>query len=142
MMRRVLRYRLEGHVPGYDAADYMAITASRLRAYRGRAGVRRWDEEALLRAFKWAGHVARFSRHAPSRLAHKVLHYRDSKDLATMEALYGQQGHNRRLRVWRWEQQFTMNLGSEWVDYALMGEQWEELQGQWLNGRKKQVDQS
>ena len=85
--------------------------------------------------------LSRFSKYAPNRLALKALRYRDSSYLATVEALYGQHGHNRRLRVWRWEQQFTANMGTEWVNNALRGEQWEEFQGQWLKGRKGQVDE-
>ena len=74
-----------------DAVDYMAITADRMRRLRLKYGWKRWDELALLEAHKWAGHVVRITSRAPHRLVGKVLVYRGSAYLRTLETLYGSQ---------------------------------------------------
>ena len=138
MMRRVLRFRPPKD-SGWDAADYMAVSASKLQRYRAQRRARRWDESALLSAYTWAGHVARFSKYSPQRLALKALTFRDRSYLETLERLYGQQCHGRRFHVWRGEQQFTQQMGVGWKEYAMEGEVWEDNAEKWLMGRRHQM---
>ena len=133
MMRRVYGWRMH---PKHDTADQMTALARTMKEYRKRAGLRRWDEEALLRAHSWAGLVARFGGYAPERLAYKALCYSNINYLRTMEGLYGQQCHGRHLKVWRWEQQFTMILGDSWQEVARTAELWEDSRNFWLTRRK------
>ena len=140
MMRRVFRWYFKdeftGEDPKQDVSDYMAVMAHKLDVYRQRRGYRRWDEEALVRSYTWAGHVARFSKYNANRLALKALCYRDINYLRTLERLYGQQCHGRRIRVWRWERQFSAILGDHWQSIALEGESWEDSMNYWLIRRQ------
>ena len=121
---------------GYKAAEYMQQTAEKLNKYRLHRNLRRWDEEALLKCYTWAGHVARMQKYSTNRLALKVLAYRDARYLATLESMYGQQCHGKRFHVWRWEQQISQIYGKEWWQQALEGEKWEDLREHWLIKRK------
>ena len=126
---------------GIKAAEYMSQTAIKMNRYRERRGLRRWDEEALLKVYNWAGHVARMQKYNPNRLAYKVLAFRDVRYLSTLESLYGQQCHGKRFHVWRWEQQISQIHGKEWQQIALSGEKWEDLREHWLTKRKKRLKQ-
>ena len=133
MMRRVLGYRLSYFIdPQADVEDYMAISALKLKGYRQKGSWHRWDEEALLRAYRWAGHVARITARAPARLAGKALLYRGAAYLQRVTRLYGHQGHYRRFHAWRWEQLFSRRWGPNWQQHARQGEVWEDMAAQWL----------
>ena len=133
-----MRWKLSGSIDKQtDAADYMAITADRMRRLRLKYGWKRWDELALLEAHKWAGHVVRITSRAPHRLVGKVLVYRGSAYLRTLETLYGSQCHPGRFHVWRWEQQFSRIFGIDWFSLARDGERWEESAEQWLSRASK-----
>ena len=133
MMTRIIGYRVRDTIDKkQDQADYMATVRVRIRTYRMRAKWHRWDEEALLKAHRWAGHVARITARAPSRLVGRALLYRGSAYLQTMQRLYGYQGHARRFHVWRWEGLFSRSRGSQWLCDARDGEVWEDSGASWL----------
>ena len=141
MARRVLRWRLPRNTaidPSTDTADYMAISAVRLQRIRAWYGWKRWDEEALYCAYKWAGHVVRLTARAPQRLVGQALLYRGSEYLQRVKSLYGHQGHASRFHVWWWEQMFTSWRGIDWKSCALQGEVWEDSANSWLRGRVQQ----
>ena len=133
MMRRILRWRPE---PDDGAEEYMSITSALLNKYRDKYEFRRWDAEALGKVFDWAGHVARFSKWAPNRLAYKILQYRGIRYLNTLQRMYGSQCHGKKFKVWRYEQQFTRVFGADWQTVALNSETWADLKWEWLTGRK------
>ena len=135
MTRRVPRWRPPKDA-SFDAVDYTVVTARKINEYRSTRTTLRWDDAALKAAYTWAGHVARFAKYAPQRLALKALLYRDRHYLETLERLYGHQCHHRRFNVWRWEQQFTVYQGANWKDLAVQGETWEDHTMTWLIRRK------
>ena len=133
MMRLIMGIRSSYSIePETDKADYMAISATKIQHYRKLASWHRWDEEALIRAQRWAGHIARITVRAPARLVGKALQYRGSGYLKRMTELYGYQGHPQRFHVWRWELLFARRLGPEWQQYARRGEVWEDMEAGWL----------
>ena len=89
-------------------------------------GLQTWYKVVLSCVFDFAGHLARFGRHQPSRLAWKAFHWRGIKYLRTLEALTGSQCHGRSFKVWRYEFQFTSILGDDWQNLALDSDQWQE----------------
>ena len=133
MMRKVMKWGAPKDMKeDFTAGDYMAVTAVLMNKYRARAGWLRWDQEALLRAYSWAGHVARFGRRAPERLAFKVLTYRNALYLERLVTMYGHQCHGRRFHVWRWEMQFSGFHGRDWRTKTQKGEIWEDSAQEWL----------
>ena len=125
--------------PGSAAAEYMSRSMEKMNRFRARRNIRRWDDEALLKAYSWAGHIARMAKYNVERLAHKVLAYRDARYLNTLKTMYGHQCHGQRFHVWRWEQQFSMVFTQDWRQKAQMGETWEDLREHWLTTRKRRM---
>jgi hypothetical protein len=79
-------------------------------------GVSTWDARAREYYFKWAGTVARLGSD-PDRIAPRMLHFYNIASVKEYARKHkGDQGHGRRLHVWRWE--------SELVDY---NPDWENL---------------
>ena len=138
MMRTVIRWRSDWITDREtDVADHMAITATLMNRLRSRCEWKRWDEEALLAAYRWDGHVAHIACRYTERLVDKALVYRGSAYLREIQNLYRYQGHPRRFHVWRWEQTFSRHWGLEWLHLAREGERWEEGTQFWLRGAMK-----
>ena len=90
----------------------------RLRAVNGR----KWDEEVHQACYNWGGHVARLQA---NRLSRTLLDYRNYDWLRALEKKNGgRQGHQRYLRVWRWEAQFTTSVGKDWRQQAANLQTW------------------
>ena len=90
----------------------------RLRAVNGR----KWVEEVHQACHNWGGHVARLQANRRSR---KLLDYRNYAWLRTLEKNNGgRQGHQRYLRVWRWEGQFNTTIGAHWRQQAANIQTW------------------
>ena len=134
MQRRVLRLKVPTGEEN-EAGDYLADCHSQLHRLRTKYGLERWHICVLSRVFDWAGHVGRFSKWAPERLAYKALVWRGASYLQTLEDLYGQQVHGRKFKVWRWEQQFTRHFGREWMHLTWNSDDWAALKSSWIARR-------
>ena len=95
----------------------------------------RWDVVCLGKVFTWAGHVARFAKWAPDRLALRVLQYRGIGYLRALEEQFGQQLHRRQFHAWRWEGQFSSMFGTRWADLTFDGEEWMARRHSWIQKR-------
>eukprot|EP00959_Pyramimonas_sp_CCMP1952_P336913 7054929-Pyramimonas_sp.AAC.1 len=134
MQRRVLSLKVPNEW-GDDTGDYLAVCHVHLQRYRQKYNLERWHVSALSRVFDWAGHVGRFSKWAPERLAHKALVYRGGVYLQTLENMFGQQAHGRKFKVWRWEQQFTRVFGQDWIHLTWDSEDWASSRSAWVARR-------
>ena len=85
-----------------------------------------WSETYTRSVYRWAGHVARLSLHDPQRLTLHVLYYKNYAWILN-QSVNGNQGHGRRLRIWRWETNLYKALGPAWQDYAFHRDTWDGL---------------
>ena len=101
MMRKMIGMKRPEEM---EIAEYMTKTNGTIKRLKAKYGIRDWDIVALRNHFGWAGHFSRLAAEDPSRLAGKVLHYRDRQWLDRIEFQnYGRQLLCRKLRIWRWE---------------------------------------
>ena len=83
------------------------------------------DEMYLRAQYRWAGHVARLTTWRGPNILTDVLRFRDTKWLARCKAQHGNQGHDKRFRVWRWETAISGYFGPEWHETAYDRKTWE-----------------
>ena len=83
------------------------------------------DEMYLRTQYRWAGHIARLPAWRGKNILTDVLRFRDAKWLARCKAQHGNQGHDKRFRVWRWETAISGYFGQDWHDTASDRTLWE-----------------
>ena len=88
-----------------------------------------WDVRAREFYFKWAGSVSRMSNLDKSRITPKVMRFLNIasiRDFARRNK--GDQGHGRRLHVWRWESdifEYAEGINNDWeVLASRCSEEW------------------
>ena len=84
------------------------------------------DELYLRAQFRWAGHVARLHHWRGDNILTDLMRYRDLKWLRRQQATHGHQGHDKRIRVWRWETAITDYHGEDWHQLAQDKGGWEK----------------
>ena len=81
-----------------------------------------WDLRAKDYYFKWAGQVARMATTDSDRLTPNALHLWNIESIFSHAAKFGgNQGHGRRLHVWRWEAEvfkYGKSCGKHWESLA------------------------
>ena len=100
--------------------------ALKIKEWKELSGFIDFDELYYRAQFRWAGHIARLPSWRGESHIHSVLQYRSVRWLRRQTAQYGNQGHDKRFRVWRWEQQMTKQFGVDWMEVALDKNAWEE----------------
>ena len=87
-----------------------------------------WDLKARDYYFKWAGSVARMGKEDSRRLTSRVLHFLNIDSIrAFAKRNHGDQGHGRRLHVWRWESDvhdYGAKQHTAWEHLALNSSEW------------------
>ena len=76
--------------------------------------------------YAWAGHVARIPSWRGHSVAPDILHFRDEAWLKRCVARHGNQGHDKRFRVWRWEKPIVAYHGTKRREAAADRNQWAE----------------
>ena len=78
-----------------------------------------WEDSALVNYFSWAGWVARLDQFDPDRITLDVSSFKNiSWILNVASVCKDNQGHNRRFRVWRWEDLVFKGFGPAWAVHA------------------------
>eukprot|EP00974_Lingulodinium_polyedra_P087182 8452539-Lingulodinium_polyedra.AAC.1 len=126
MLRRMIGIKRPAEM---TVEDYMIKTNGSINNIMNRHGIVNLDVVALRNHFGWAGHVSRLSSEFPDRLVGKVLKWRDSEWLNTIEEQNnGRQLHCRILRTWRWERplvRYSTSVGAgSWHDLAVDRRKW------------------
>ena len=86
----------------------------------------RWETVYYKQVYAWAGHIARYAIHDPSRLTLHVQRYKDLAWLAHRKKRFGSQLHAfGRLKVWRWESIIAKQV-PDWMNAALDGPAWQQ----------------
>ena len=137
MYRRIMRSFRKEHE---TQAEYMQRSAAQARAKMENIGAIPWDIAILSCIFDWAGHVSRMQTYDQSRLAWKLLRWRDYNYLVTMRGLQrGRLNRGHRRRPWRWDHflgiyfnsDHTLHDLSDWHARAQSREEWEGQKEQW-----------
>ena len=137
MYRRIMRAFPQD---GESKADYMQRSATRARNCMQSIGAIPWNQAVLNSIFAWAGHVARMEAYDQTRLAVKLLKWRDYNYLVTMRGLQNgrlNRGHLR--RPWRWDfhiaryfsPEQSLHEPSQWREKTKLREVWEDYQQSW-----------
>ena len=104
--------------------DFFQRWATQIRTWVADAGYVSADELYLRAQFAWAGHVARIPSWRGHSVASDILHFRDEAWLKRCVARHGNQGHDKRFRVWRWEKPIAAYHGVRWRDTAADKNKW------------------
>ena len=90
-----------------------------------------WDRVYHRSVFSWAGHIARMPQYSHQRITYRVLTHKNWQSVQQVAAENrGNQGHERYLRIWRWERplySFFRGRLSSWEQTAQDKSVWDDL---------------
>ena len=114
MFQIMVGLRLQG---AESVEDFCLRRASKLKRLREELFPLPWEDMVYRAVYTWAGHVSRFSLYDSGRLTYHALMHKSYRRILA-ESRRGHQGHDGRVRVWRWEAQIYRALGADWFAYA------------------------
>ena len=86
-----------------------------------------WDDLYHRSVFLWGGYLAQIAQSDPLRITARVFEHRSWRLVSTFAFLnHGSQGHDGRVRIWRWERRLYKPFGDSWLEMAQRKTIWKQ----------------
>jgi len=133
MVRRILRVpKMENE----SLAEYVFRTNHLIKKTIARFSTP-WTDQYHKKVYHLAGHLARMSKWAPSRISFRVFRFRNYEYIKHVQAVHGNQRHCRRFRVWRWERPIWKFFGAQWWEHASDVADWNARWHSYISWRRE-----
>jgi hypothetical protein len=122
MIRAMLKLKVQ---KGEDPGDYVYRVNCKIKSMKEYGEQEHWDQTLMKYHFRFMGHIVRMKLYDNTRLALLVANYKDLEWIRGYEEARGQQGHGRRLHVWRLEAKIWKYFNRKpWKEIARDRQEW------------------